>query len=405
MRTRKEPFVLAERKKTTQHVVAEGLGLLAILLFCASVLLYLRSQTLRKRFQSTAAQSGAAASETMARAIAERYPRARLVPNTDAPLRPKERGRRPTLLRELSIYDEEDPNKTFYRTVRVNSDALGNIYVHEAMSGQIRKFDSRGRYLLTIGRRGAAPGEFLNNVSWVFDQANHLYVLDGGTDRISIFTTQGRFLRCFRLARPVKVTFTGFARDDAGNFYVSFYDPDSSWVIHKYDSEGKYIGSFGVPASLDRPTTPAEYVLKASMSHGKLCLWSGLLYYSQFNPYRIDVYTPDGTLQMTIFRENSFMPPATIERVGSAARMPVPAFSSMIGVWDGKIINCVAIPWSSQCSFGAVVDIFASNGTLLSTLRLKEHVRFYSIDSRGRLYGALIEQDEPEKVVRYVLGW
>lgn len=391
------------RKKP--YVVIKGAGFLAILTFCAALLLCLRTQRFCGRFESTVVRGGAAGARNMARALAERYPHIRLVLNNSDSLSRKKNGHEPSLLRELAICDPDDPSKNFYRTVRVSSDPFGNIYVHEAMSGQIRKFDSRGRYLLTIGRRGAAPGEFLNNVSWVFDQANHLYVLDGGTDRISIFTTQGRFLRCFRLARPVKVTFTGFARDDAGNFYVSFYDPDSSWVIHKYDSEGKYIGSFGVPASLDRPTTPAEYVLKASMSHGKLCLWSGLLYYSQFNPYRIDVYTPDGTLQMTIFRENSFMPPATIERVGSAARMPVPAFSSMIGIWDGKIVNCVAIPWSSQCGFGAVVDIFASDGRLLSTLRLKEHVRFYSIDSRGRLYGALIEQDEPEKVVRYVLRW
>src|SRR5690606_27530235 len=39
-------------------------------------------------------------------------------------------------------------------------DAAGNLYVAQRTEGLIRVFDARGRFVRTVGRRGAGPGEF-----------------------------------------------------------------------------------------------------------------------------------------------------------------------------------------------------------------------------------------------------
>lgn len=304
---------------------------------------------------------------------------------------------------ELTIHDEEDENKIFYRVVGIEADTKGNMYVHEMLSGKIKKYSQNGNYLTTIGRRGSGPGEFLNNVAWVFGEKDSMFILDGGNQRLNYFTRKGQYLKSFQLTKSVNITSTGFARDKDFCFYVSSYNADDDKVIHKYNAAGKHIISFGMPINIKKSMTPEYFQIKRNCSHGKLATARDGIFYSQFNPYEIRKYSFLGDLKMIILRENSFMPRLKMEHVDGAVRMYMPVFSSMIGIWDEKVINCVVIPGYIESKFGCVVDVFSMDGNLLTSFYLKDRIRFYSIDQEGRLYGTIRDEEEPEKVVRYRL--
>jgi hypothetical protein len=61
---------------------------------------------------------------------------------------------------DLIIGREDDENYMFYRVKNIEVDNQGNIYVLDAGSHRVQKYDKDGNYLLTIGKRGQGPGEF-----------------------------------------------------------------------------------------------------------------------------------------------------------------------------------------------------------------------------------------------------
>jgi hypothetical protein len=107
---------------------------------------------------------------------------------------------------ELSIGVEEgDENYMFGGRVYFNTDDEGNIYVNDWDRKRIQKFDPQGQYLLTIGRRGRGPGEFVNARNPRFDKDGNLYVFDRSNHRISFFTKEGEYLRQISLPQRISI--------------------------------------------------------------------------------------------------------------------------------------------------------------------------------------------------------
>ena len=107
---------------------------------------------------------------------------------------------------ELSIGEiEGDENEMFGNRVYFNTDEDGNIYINDWDRKRIQKFEPNGNYILTIGRQGRGPGEFVN--AWVprFDEDGNIYVYDMGNRRISFFTKQGEFLRQIALKQGISI--------------------------------------------------------------------------------------------------------------------------------------------------------------------------------------------------------
>lgn len=65
------------------------------------------------------------------------------------------------LVEDLSIGNETDDNFMFFGIFDIDVDDDGNIYVLERGNRRVQKFDANGRYILTIGRMGEGPGEFM----------------------------------------------------------------------------------------------------------------------------------------------------------------------------------------------------------------------------------------------------
>lgn len=66
-------------------------------------------------------------------------------------------------------------------------DARGRIYVAETLANVIRVFDDRGNELISFGKTGGRPGEFMFPAGISIDEKNRLYVADQGNNRIHVY--------------------------------------------------------------------------------------------------------------------------------------------------------------------------------------------------------------------------
>ena len=144
----------------------------------------------------------------------------------------------------LGSVDGTDPNLAF-GTVRVQAAGDGTIYVLDEQAAEVRVFDSDGRYLRTIVRRGEGPGE-IGDANGIFLSGDTLLWIND-TRQWTIIGVDPHGEEVRRFAKPVMIltsTWTGVF-DDRGRYWreVSHSDnePDfpppaglTSWTGRHY---------------------------------------------------------------------------------------------------------------------------------------------------------------------------
>jgi DNA-binding beta-propeller fold protein YncE len=117
----------------------------------------------------------------------------------------------------------------------------GEIYVADGYgNSRVVKFDRNGRFLKAWGKYGAGPGEFNLPHTVAVDRQGHVYVGDRENMRIQIFDAEGTFLK----------QWTGI-----GYPYGLFITPDQHvWMVDggydriiELDQDGRILGAFGEP--------------------------------------------------------------------------------------------------------------------------------------------------------------
>ncbi len=98
---------------------------------------------------------------------------------------------------DLSIGNEDDENCYFYKTIDIDVDSKGNIYVLDRANYRVQKFDKNGKYIMTFGRQGQGPGEFEIIRRLHIDKKDQLSVLD--RRRIHVFNKDGELDNSIRL--------------------------------------------------------------------------------------------------------------------------------------------------------------------------------------------------------------
>jgi hypothetical protein len=95
----------------------------------------------------------------------------------------------------LTIGQEGEPEYEFFRLAHVVSLGSGNVVVANGGTHELRLYESDGRYLRTVGRRGGGPAEwgFLSTV-WV-RTGDTLAVVDPRRRRMVYFDSAGTFVR------------------------------------------------------------------------------------------------------------------------------------------------------------------------------------------------------------------
>ena len=127
---------------------------------------------------------------------------------------------------------------TFNGPTDVAVAANGDIFVTDGhVNCRVVKFSKDGKYLMSWGKKGSAPGEFNLPHSIAFDSTGRVFVADRENSRIQIFNQEGRFLAEWKqFGRPSGVY---ISKDDT--IYVA--DSESNATRNPGFKRGIYIGS------------------------------------------------------------------------------------------------------------------------------------------------------------------
>jgi hypothetical protein len=101
---------------------------------------------------------------------------------------------------ELTIDDSTMPEDAFFESISdIAIGPEGCVYACDYRANNIKKFDSSGKYLDTIGREGQGPGEF-NMPFKVVASRDRLFVWDLRNRRICTLTLNGEFIKSIVLS-------------------------------------------------------------------------------------------------------------------------------------------------------------------------------------------------------------
>jgi len=134
--------------------------------------------------------------------------------------------------------------------------AARRVYLTDTLRHQVLVFGMDGSLLRVIGKRGTGPGEFNFPTSLTLS-AGKLYVVDAMNFRIQAITPEGVFAGAFGQAGDRTGTLNrpkGIAADTEGNLYVvdamfetvQVFDPKGR-LLHYFGSAGTKPGEFQVP--------------------------------------------------------------------------------------------------------------------------------------------------------------
>jgi hypothetical protein len=172
-------------------------------------------------------------------------------------------------------------------------DPQGNVYVVDGQNGRnggrVEKFTHSGQFLMNIGSRGTANGQFFDPAAIAIDPASNLYVTDfmelgpvQVTGRIQKFDANGNFLTTLTdptLGSGQRAGYSALATDSSGNVFVAegfFNSAAQTERLLKFNSSGQLLAI--------RNITPGEVFL------GLATDTLGNVYVSEFQNNRIDKF-------------------------------------------------------------------------------------------------------------------
>lgn len=108
---------------------------------------------------------------------------------------------------DFSLGNPNDDNYYFPKGANIAVDDQGNLYVLDIGNARIQKYDSSGRYLQTIARKGQGPGELQFPSQLAFDSEGSLWVQDSFTRALSSFAVDGIFKKSTVLRANLQPSF------------------------------------------------------------------------------------------------------------------------------------------------------------------------------------------------------
>ncbi|MFZ5516839.1 MAG: NHL repeat-containing protein [Candidatus Zhuqueibacterota bacterium] len=125
-------------------------------------------------------------------------------------------------IRQIGETDSKDETTWFAQPLDLVVDSEGSIFILDMGMNHIKKYDSAGNYVKTIGQKGQGPGEFESIMKMEIDEIDNIYVIDI-YGRVQVFDNDGNYLHEFRIQ----------------NFTIFFKVlGDSHLVINKVFNEG-----------------------------------------------------------------------------------------------------------------------------------------------------------------------
>lgn len=232
------------------------------------------------------------------------------VHNTDIPVHP---DRTVAFEEELSIGPEDEKgNILLYRPTWYVVDEEEFIYICDIQDLQIKVFDPEGHLVRTIGQKGSGPGEFQNIGEIALVPEDRLLVLDWEAHRVSLFGTDGTFIKSHKFlgwSYDVFVTTDStYTRDER------IFGPERLLFIKACDFSGSEVFSYGkfephhmleINGAGMRFSVSRPFDVRSILAGDHKNKW---LYHCLNNQYLIEVYDRDGKLFRKIERPYKLVP-------------------------------------------------------------------------------------------------
>jgi len=206
--------------------------------------------------------------------------------------------------KEIMLYSTDVKRGLIGKIRDIEVDEDGNIFLLDISDHNIKKFDSQGKHLLTIGRKGQGPGEmsFIHPFTKLEVWEDKLYVIDTGNLEIDIFNKKkGSFLNSFKIDFNKVMEFVVLN----GNIFLLSYRLSDGKIIHQYNSTGDHILSFGYTGlneSESQRIAFYSYYCAGSIDHDE----EGKIYYAPQYYLSNNVFSEKKKLIIIFSRKNSF---------------------------------------------------------------------------------------------------
>jgi len=107
-------------------------------------------------------------------------------------------------INEITEFHSNDGINFFLYIDSLCCDEDNNLYVADSGWNKIFKFNADGQYLVSFGREGQGPGEFLARpgrypLKISVGNDSNIYITDSKSERLSIFTDVGSYIKYFYL--------------------------------------------------------------------------------------------------------------------------------------------------------------------------------------------------------------
>ena len=134
------------------------------------------------------------------------------------------------------IFEEEltlgsigsEPETMFGDFISYTVDEKGNIYVLDWRAKAVKKFGPDGHLILTFGREGQGPGEFSSPEEIRLLSNNRLVIYEGESQKYSLFTLEGHFIKSGRFSKLMYSPYYGFFN---GNFIATHVSYDEEKTV------------------------------------------------------------------------------------------------------------------------------------------------------------------------------
>lgn len=331
------------------------------------------------------------------------------------------------LEKDLSIGGEDDDNYLFYDPRNIAVDEQGNIFILERGNCRVQKFDNKGKYLQTIGKKGQGPGEFERPYSLLLDQNNNIYVSD--RRKIHFFNHTGEFVKTVPLSDQVN----NFWVSPEGNIFgliTTRVERERTKLVVKMNSEGKILENIAQFAEVTQVMRKSGNVVQTfSITHSyNPSLYfvfsnNSQIFYGDSSEYSFSRINLDGEVELIVQKEEPFHSISQKEKdkiyegfselikqwpagvVEDAVQFPVhrPFFDRILIDDKGKIYIKKVKPVLDETE-NVEFDIFNSEGYYLYSTILPFSPE---VIKNGYFYDLFTSDETGEiKIIRYtILNW
>ena len=305
-------------------------------------------------------------------------------------------------------------------------DKNGNIFIFDAYSSSIVKFNSNGKYLNAFGRIGAGPGEYkqAHEIKIIHD---NIVICDQATRNLVFFDNNGNFTEKIALSKnfPTEIITVGLDKYLALNNYQSQkngkpYFGFALTLLNKEFKEIKMIWTEECVMGADlglKITEMSNHIPSYTVSENRIYIAQ-----KETDIYKIDCFSFDGELREIIKKKyrSIYKTKEEIKNSYGASYTEVNGETGKMEVFKGDVekykysINGILVDKKNRLWVETVkdakkfdidkykfYDIFDENGLLLKTLKVDKNLKNIQFVNDKMYTFKIVEEEKILTVYKY----